>query len=110
MTRLGKGEVLRKNQELRSENGKFTAKINNDGYFTVYYLGYSLWRYPTAVNRLEMQADGNMMIYDSKNNTFKISNTSGRGDYVVVDYDGSLTVYDANNNYIWYEGFILGKS
>lgn len=56
-----------------------------------------------------MQSDGNLVIYDQKNNIFLTSNTNGLGYYASLDNDGSLTLYDAKNNYIWYDGSILSK-
>lgn len=126
ISRLSKGEVLGKDKELKSENGKFTAKIEQDGYingiltsfisfsdpsfyFKIYYYDYLLWKINWAVDRIEMQTDGNLVIYDPRSNAFQTPNTSGRGDYAILLNDATVTVYDARNNPLWKMGSLFCK-
>ena len=109
MLSLNKGEKLIKGQELISENRKFTAKIGQDGYFNVYYFNYFLWRYPSVIDRIEMQLDGNLVIYDAQNNTIETPKTDGKGDYFVLDNNGTITVYNVHNKYLWSIGYLFSK-
>ena len=85
------------------------AKIDQDGFFTVYYFNYFLWRYTSAIDRIEMQLDGNLVMYNAQNNIYLTSNTRGRGDYLVLENNGRITVYNEDNRYLWSNGSMLRK-
>lgn len=107
---MNRGGRLQKGQELKSQNGKFTARIEQDGYFRVYYFDYVLWRIDSPVDRIEMQTDGNLVIYGAKNTTLLEPNTRGKGDYAVLHDNGYLAVYYVNNDHTWFYGSIFCKT
>ena len=89
-------------QELKSANGKFTAKINENVNFEVYYFNYSLWHYTLLADRIEMRTNGNLVLVDTANKTYILSLTANQGgDYVVLDNDGGLRVYDSKGSNLW---------
>ena len=55
--------------------------------------------------RLEMQADGNLVIYDNNNTAIWSSGTAGAGfgtPYkTIMQNDGNLVLYDKNDNALW---------
>lgn len=104
---MRRGDKLLRGQELKSANGKFTAKINENVYFEVYYFNYSLWHYTASANRIEMQTNGNLVLVDTANKTYILSFTANQGDYVVLDNDGGLRVYDSNGSNLWTNWLIL---
>lgn len=106
---MNKGETFIKGQELISQNRKFTAKIDQDSYFGVYYFNYALWYIKIAIDRFEMQQNGNFLIYDAQNNTYIKSNTVDKGDYFVLDNYGRITVYNEKTKNLWYFGSTLSK-
>ena len=106
---LNKGDTLLKGQELISENGKFTAKINQNNYFAVYYNSYFLWGFDSVIDRIEMQTDGILAIHDAQNHTFISQNDPGEGDYLVLEDVGLIVIYNDKNMPIWYTGSILRK-
>lgn len=101
---LKKGDRLTREEDLKSENGKFTGRIDEEGYFTVFYRGYHLWHYSTPLYRVELLNDGNLVFIDQNNLTSIQFDTTDQGDYAVVDNDGSLAVYNTNNEVLTYMG------
>ena len=54
-----------------------------------------------------MQADGNLVLYDSENAPVWSTDTHGKGSgnsYVVLQNDGNLVVYDDSNEAQWSSG------
>ncbi|MFB7496570.1 protein kinase [Streptomyces sp. NPDC056161] len=51
--------------------------------------------------KLIMQEDGNLVVYDNGNQPVWASNTSGSGSYAVFQEDGNLVVYDKDDTPVW---------
>lgn len=106
---LWRGDVFLTGGELKSKNGKFSAKINQESYLRVYYFNHLLWSTPQAVDRLEVQANGNVIVYDQQNATYITPNTADIGDHLVLDNDAALRVYDSDGNAVWTNGLIKSQ-
>ena len=110
-------------QSLTSANGKFYAKMQDDGNLAIYATGAAssngktvdaqLWISPRrAIGvgpwSLIMQEDGNLVIYDSNQlATWAVDVTwhLGVGPYrAVMQNDGNLVLYDSQNNKLWETG------
>lgn len=101
---LGPSATLYAGQQLVSANGRFSAVMQRDGNFVVYEHTASGQRalFDTATNRppqgvkLEMQPDGNLVIYDAAGKPRWYSHTAGhdRPTQLVMQTDGNLVIYE----------------
>lgn len=107
---LSRGDELLVDEELTSQNGKFTAKIDQDGHFQVSYFNNYLWGIDSDIDRLEMRKNGDLFVYDLENKVFLKSGTVNKGDRLVLDNDAGLRVYDSNGNILWSRGIIESKN
>lgn len=110
MTSLGKGERLSGNQELKSLSGKYIAKIDLNGLFTVYYRLSQLWQYRIALSRVEMRNNGDLVFVGKNNLIVRNFDTARRnGDYAVIREDGTMAVYSVTGQQLNYFGSRLSK-
>lgn len=84
---LSADQIMWTNQYLTSSNGKYIAKV---------------------------QQDGNFVVYDSTNNipiwaTFKYSDSGKTDNRVVMQSDGNLVAYTQDNKALWESGTDKGK-
>lgn len=81
---LFRGKKLEKGQELKSDNGKYRAAMQEDGNF-VLYGGKALWASNTMGNgdRVIMQDDGNLVVYKDNHATWA-SNTMQNGSHRIL--------------------------
>lgn len=104
-------EYLEQNQVISSKNGNYRMIFQQDGNLCVYKFsqgGSDCWKFLWCSNtsgknakRLRMQPDGNLVIYDSKQNFIWGTMTNGHPRAVLkMQDDGNLVMYD-NNNPIW---------
>jgi hypothetical protein len=96
-TTLSAGETLygAQNQNLRSSDGRYEARMQPDGNFVVYGPTGPLWSTNTSGSnaRLTMQGDGNLVIYADQGVIFS-TNTAGRGgNRILMQTDGNLVLY-----------------
>jgi hypothetical protein len=107
--------ILRAGEYIKSENGMFTAIMQNDGNFVIYQDGYSkaLWYTKTTGiygGYFAFQTDGNLVVYDSSSRARWHSNTSGKGaTRLLMQNDGYLAAYNLDNKIVWYVGGIQTK-
>lgn len=99
--------ALYTNDKLVSTDGRFTAIMQSDGNFVVYYNGHgALWSSGTNGNTgayVVMQADGNLVVRRSDGAALWASNTSGSGLYLTMQNDGNLVMYGSGGAY-WSSG------
>lgn len=79
---------------MKSENGLFTASINQYGYFTVYYLIHYVWTMNVVIDLLEIKNDGNLGLFENQDGRFISPSLNERGEYIILDDDGGLKVFD----------------
>lgn len=58
----------------------------------------------TAVNKLNMQTDGNLVLYTNGKATFNSRTQGNPGAYVVMQNDGNVVVYSSANKPLWASG------
>ncbi|THU35986.1 hypothetical protein FAM09_21600 [Niastella caeni] len=94
---LNSNAVMYTNQYLKSTDGRFMLILQTDGNLVLYFYNTFLWHTNTvnpAVNRLNMQGDGNLVLYDSYSTPYFNTGTSAYpGAYVVLQNDGNLVIY-----------------
>ncbi|WP_234111702.1 bulb-type lectin domain-containing protein [Chryseobacterium sp. R2A-55] len=91
---------------MRSMNGVFTLRFQNDGNLVLYKNGNNpIWASQThgnASKKFRFQDDGNLVIYDAADSAIWASNTNGKnGSYMVLQDDGNLVIYTINNQPVW---------
>ena len=106
-----KGESLKRRQFFASENKKFFILMDNDGDLLLCHTKRNrvLWRRNTggSGNRLVMEANGNLAIYDNRGNIIAESGTGGRGEYMQLEDDANMVIYNSNQVAIWSTGVFL---
>lgn len=95
---------------MRSRNGDYYFRVEEDtSSCTIYYLDYSVWESTRGERAVRMLDDGDLVFVDRRNVRIWESNTTGRGDYAVIENDGTIVVYDLNRRPLWYTGSRLSK-
>lgn len=94
---LQPGDGLEPGQKLTSPDGRCTCDYQGDGNLVVYRDGHPIWATLTdgrAPGSVEMQHDGNLVMYDADSQPAWASNTSGHnGAMVQLQDDGNLVIY-----------------
>ncbi|MDT8716167.1 C40 family peptidase [Clostridium sp. 19966] len=108
-SKLNMGQSINTNQYLASDNGNYTARIQQDGNFVVYDNYKAIWatyKFSSKAsnsNILIMQSDGNLVAYDGESKALWSSETTkakGNNFSLQLDNDGYLSVL-ADGNTIW---------
>jgi hypothetical protein len=92
---------------IQSNNQCFSLNAQNDGNLVLYRKsnGQALWdtkTYGRNVKQTIFQTDGNLVIYNTSNQSVWASNTDRRNaNRVTVQDDGNLVMYNAQNQAIW---------
>src|SRR3989338_6247400 len=105
-SQLLSGENLLTGQNLRSTNGAYSLDLQGDGNLVLYRLSNNsvLWATNTNTgNELDMQGDGNLVLYNSGGGVSWASNTSGNGATLELQNDGNLVIY-FNGSPLWSTG------
>jgi hypothetical protein len=106
---LKAGESLRVGQELRSANGMYQLILQGDGNLVLYEPGGPVWATDTWTlpqllrpTRLDMQTDGNVVLYNDFNYVGWSPNIYGKGgDRLVVQDDRNVVVYTSSGAPVW---------
>jgi hypothetical protein len=97
---LASGKELTLGQSITSPNGQYVLRLGADGNLVQYKNGTPVWQTATAqkaVVRAQMQADGNFVLYDAKNQPAFVSYTYGYfGSTLNLQDDGDLVISAAN--------------
>ena len=105
---LSPGENLVPGDSIRSADGRYELAYQGDGNLVLYRIsdGAALWNTGTfSAGQVEMQNDGNLVIYNSVGTPLWASNTSGfAGARLVVQTDGNLVIYDYYGYPRWSSG------
>ncbi|NYZ69130.1 lectin [Endozoicomonas sp. SM1973] len=95
--RLLPGQKLEKGQQLVSEDKRYVLSLQHDGNLVLYVDHRPLWASDTAgiaVERAEMQKDGNLVIYGYDNKPVWASDTAGNpGSQLIMQNDGNAVIY-----------------
>jgi hypothetical protein len=105
---LRPGERLYPGSEIRSANGAYQLRYQIDGNLVVYGPSGPIWSsstHGTSPGHLEMQWDGNLVLYDAASQPVWASGTSGFPNaYLTVENAGHLVINDVGNVTIWWSG------
>ncbi|XP_063687624.1 uncharacterized protein LOC134820906 isoform X3 [Bolinopsis microptera] len=107
-----KGEVdytaIKIGEELKSPNGKYTLKMQEDGNLVLFCDGYNaLWasdtsNIKTVKGGLRFQSDGNLVLYSPDRTALWSPNSYDKGvTSMVLQDDGNLVLYTDNREAIW---------
>jgi hypothetical protein len=106
---LKAGESLRAGQELVSNNGQNRLIMQYDGNLVVYIptgprWDTGTWALPLAMrpNRLDMQADGNIALFNDQNFVAWEAHIATKGGtHLAMQDDSNLVVYRDDNSPVW---------
>ena len=100
---MKKGEQLSRSEWLASDNELFSLLMRKNGQLELYFCNSKrpLWVIDSA-DRLAMQSDGNLVLFDSSNNLVWESGTKkSKVDRLVLQNDGNLAILSATNQVVW---------
>ncbi len=102
--KLYAGDILEAGTSIKSQNGKYVFKLQNDGNLVLYdSTNKNLWVSNTAKTvRAVMQNDGNFVIKDAGNIAKWATNSNGNpGAYLIVQNDGNVVIYNKAGTAVW---------
>lgn len=107
---LSSGEALTTNDYLLSQDGLETLSIDNNGSLTLRINGVSFWGIKPggdAKNKLVMQQDGNLVLYNSLMKPLWNTETQNNpGARLLLQPDGNLVIYSVGNVPLWNSGTV----
>ncbi|MGE3974952.1 MAG: hypothetical protein AB7F59_10540 [Bdellovibrionales bacterium] len=97
------GQSLKPNESFQSANGKYGLVYQSDNNLVLYGPNGPLWASNTSglpnPNAVEMQGDGNLVIYDKSGKPLWASDTSGHaGAYLGLHTNGQMVMYDRSGS------------
>jgi hypothetical protein len=108
------GQRLASGQERVSANGRFRLTFQNDGNLVIYDNGAAIWATNTwnlsaalKPTHADMQADGNLVLYNDANQVAWSSNSWGSGrvnPYLDMQNDGNAVIYHNGQSALWSSG------
>src|SRR3990167_2084306 len=102
---LNSGGILRKDDYLLSADNRSALALQRDGNLALYASFKVVWQsgaLGATVDRVIMQSDGNLVIYDSSSRPLWATNTAGSpGARLALQADGNLVVYSSSNTVLW---------
>lgn len=105
MDKLNPGASLKLGESLTSRNGKYELTLQPDGNLVLYDSRNPIWATNTQqqdVDRVEMQTDGDLVIYTRKNRPVWSSRTDGHaGSSLILQDDRNLVLAPASGNPLW---------
>ncbi|MFT3660564.1 MAG: LysM peptidoglycan-binding domain-containing protein [Gordonia sp. (in: high G+C Gram-positive bacteria)] len=93
---LNVGDALTSGQSLTSQNGAYTATLQDDGNFVLSAGSDAVWSTKTngkGAVRATLQDDGNFVLYNAGNEGVWSTRTSGANGRLVLQNDRNLVVY-----------------
>lgn len=102
---LNSGGILRKDDYLLSADSHSALALQSDGNLALYASFKLVWQSEALgaeVDRVIMQTDGNLVIYDGSSRPLWATNTTGNpGAWLALQADGNLVVYSSTNVVLW---------
>lgn len=103
--RLASGEQLVLAQQLTSQDGRFSLRMQQDGNLVLWFGSTVLWQTSTGQGRswyFRMETSGNAVLYNPSFIPLWTSNTTGNaGAYLMVQNDGNLVIRNSGGAAIW---------
>jgi hypothetical protein len=108
---LGQNEKLRVSEELRSTNGKYTLRMQDDGNLVAYdNQGKGLWSSDTVGSgaiECVLQSDGNLLLKNRNGRVVWATYTDGyKNAKLVIQDDGNLVICNERGLAVWAKGRI----
>jgi len=110
---LRAGRRLSVGQSVRSPNGRFQLKLQEDGNLVAYLADNEgqVWSAGTGgtggSNYLKMQKDGNLVLYAKRGEPLWATGTGGQGGRcLMLQDDGSLVIYARGGEPVWASGTV----
>ena len=101
---LAVGGSLSGDARISSTNGRFHFGVLSDGNVAVGDQNGAAWDlgvHDAAGARLDMQADGNLVLYTTDGKPRWASNTSGQNAYVKIQDDRNVVLYNGDGAVLW---------
>ena len=104
---LTSGTILKKNDHMKSADGKYTLSIGPNGNLILYNKDSPEWSSRTNGLDcfLQIQPDNNLVLYDKNKKPLWSSNTNNKGiartAYLTLLNSGNLVIYDSKNTLLW---------
>jgi len=101
---LAVGASLSGESRITSANGRFTFGVLSDGNVAVGAEQGAVWDlgiHDAPGARLDMQADGNLVLYKADGGVAWASNTSGQNAYVKIQDDRNVVLYNGDGAVLW---------
>lgn len=98
------GQVLSANSRITSPDGNYRLEMQGDGNLVLYSPNRVTWHAGTfnqPADRLILQADGNLVLYDAQGKYYWATMTDS-GSYLTLQNDGNLVLYRADGYPLWY--------
>jgi hypothetical protein len=108
---LGQNEKLRVSEELKSTNGKYTLRMQDDGNLVAQdNQGKAIWNSNTVGSgaiECVLQGDGNLLLKDRNGRVVWATYTDGyKNAKLVIQDDGNLVIYNERGLAVWARGRI----
>jgi hypothetical protein len=113
MDKLDGGGELRQGESLKSPNGRFELKMQQDGNVVLYDEAKPIWATNTqrdGAERLAMQDDGNFVVYADRKPVWSSKTPGNQGASLKLQDDGNLVVYPPSSTTkpLWASGTYRG--
>lgn len=108
MSSAGSSAILYPGQRMITANRNYDFVLQGDGNLVLYSHGNAIWSSKTAgksVSNLDLQVDGNMVLYGTNGKAVWNSRTPGHGASTLdLQGDGNLVLYGSNGKPSWSTG------
>ena len=104
LSKIRTGQALVANTRLVSPNGKYRLEMQGDGNLVVYTSNRASWytgTFSNLIDRLVLQSDGNLVMYDAQGKYYWATMTDS-GSYLSMQDDGNLVLYRADGYPLWH--------
>lgn len=105
---IGRGNYLLPGEVITSPNGIYWLVYQGDGNLVLYKYNTPIWNTETngySCNKLVMQLDGNLVLYDAYYGVLWATYTQSTGaSRLQLNDDGNLVLYREDNSYVWATG------
>ena len=101
---LAVNQSLSGDERITSANGRFTFGVLSDGNVAVGAEQGAVWDlgiHDAPGARLDMQGDGNLVLYKTDGSPRWASDTSGQNAYLTMQDDRNIVLYNGDGSVLW---------
>ena len=105
------GEELRRGEEIRSKNGKYSMAMLEDGNVILDFNGFPVRTTQTTDSgfRMKMETNGNCVIYDEDGRSIWETRTANNGNYLVIQDDANIAIYNVKGEMTWSQRTVFSR-